>query len=110
MRPCLRWQYDFSVDVIVTPEDVIWCGPRRRPDGVQPAERGRNAMSGEQPVLWRKSTRSNGSGDCVSWAFLPNGTVCVRDDKDSDGPTLTFTRPEWLAFIAGVKDNEADPY
>jgi 5-formyltetrahydrofolate cyclo-ligase len=27
-------EHDFSVDLIVTPDEVIWCGPPRRPRGI----------------------------------------------------------------------------
>jgi 5-formyltetrahydrofolate cyclo-ligase len=29
-----EYQHDFSVDLIVTPDEVIECGPPRRPDGL----------------------------------------------------------------------------
>jgi hypothetical protein len=58
-------------------------------------------------VTWHKSTRSNGSGECVEIAELTNG-VAVRDSKDPAGPVLRFTRNEWLAFIGGAKDGEFD--
>ena len=44
---------------------------------------------GTARVTWRKSTRSNGSGDCVEVADL-GGAVGVRDSKDHDGPVLVF--------------------
>lgn len=47
-------------------------------------------------------------GGCVAVAFLPDGSIVVRDDKVTGGPTLTFTTEEWNAFIAGVKDAEFD--
>lgn len=28
--------HDFSVDVIVTPDDIMWCQPPRRPTGILP--------------------------------------------------------------------------
>jgi hypothetical protein len=58
------------------------------------------------PAPWRKSSHS-GEGDCVEWQVA--GThVAVRDSKNPDGPTLTFTHSEWRAFLAGVRDGEAD--
>lgn len=32
--------------------------------------------------------------------------VGVRDSKDQSGPTLTFTRDEWDAFLSGVHNGE----
>ena len=58
-------------------------------------------------VTWHKSTRSNGSGDCVEVAKLTDG-VAVRDSKDPNGPILTFAASEWLAFLAGARDGEFD--
>ena len=58
-------------------------------------------------AVWRKSSRSNGPSDCVSWADLGDA-VAVRDDKHPDGPVLVFTLGEWRAFVAGIKDGEGD--
>lgn len=57
--------------------------------------------------MWYKSSRS-GSGNCVEVAFDESAAVGVRDSKDPDGPTLSFTQAEWSAFIAGVKAGEFD--
>ncbi|SCL17941.1 protein of unknown function [Micromonospora pallida] len=47
---------------------------------------------------WFTSSRSTNNGDCVECALLPD-LVAVRDSKDPDGPVLTFTRPQWVAFL-----------
>lgn len=57
-------------------------------------------------ATWKKSTRSNGSGDCVETARLPDGTRAVRDSKNPDGPILTFTPGQWEAFVLGVKGDD----
>jgi hypothetical protein len=62
----------------------------------------------EARVTWKKSTRSNGSGDCVEVAQLQDGSRLVRDSKDPDGAILTFTPSEWRAFLDGAKDGEFD--
>ncbi|MER7419835.1 DUF397 domain-containing protein [Micromonospora peucetia] len=54
-------------------------------------------------VTWRKSTRSNGSGDCVEIADNLGGKVGLRDSKDPDGPALTFDRRAWSRFVSTVK-------
>ncbi len=56
---------------------------------------------------WRKSMRS-AQGDCVEVSYRSDeGTILVRDTKaDGNGPTRTFTRGEWSAFVAGVQDGE----
>ena len=48
------------------------------------------------------------NGGCVAVAADGDDLIIVRDDKNVDGPTLTFTAAEWDAFVAGVKDGEFD--
>ena len=55
---------------------------------------------------WRKSSRSNGQGQCVEIAFFGNGVIGVRDSKDTSGPVLTFNPGEWDAFVGSVHDGE----
>jgi hypothetical protein len=55
---------------------------------------------------WRKSTQSSGNGQCVEVAHLDE-VVAVRDSKNPDGPTLTFSGQTWAAFIRGLKDDSA---
>lgn len=58
-------------------------------------------------VAFRKSTRSGTDGACVEVGQCDCG-IKVRDSKDPDGTVLTFTHPEWTAFVAGVRDGEFD--
>jgi hypothetical protein len=51
-------------------------------------------------ITWRKSTASGASGDCVEVAFALE-YVLVRDSRDPLGPTLSFSRTKWTAFLAG---------
>lgn len=60
-------------------------------------------------VTWTKSTRSNGSGNCVETARLSDGSHAVRDSKNADGAILMFTTGEWRAFVDGVKRGDLDP-
>lgn len=65
-------------------------------------------------VAWRKSSWSTQNGSCVEAAAAlasKEGSqlvIAVRDSKDPGGPKLIFTRGEWDAFTAGVKDGEFD--
>lgn len=55
---------------------------------------------------WVTSTFS-ATLDCVE-VRCDGETILVRDTKDRDGGTLTFTRKEWKAFTSGVKADEFD--
>lgn len=54
-------------------------------------------------ALWRKSTRSNGSGACVEVAQNVPGIVAIRDSKDPEGPVLAVTPAGWASFAAEVR-------
>ncbi|MGH4018916.1 MAG: DUF397 domain-containing protein [Pseudonocardiaceae bacterium] len=47
-------------------------------------------------------------GNCVEAKLLPDGTVAVADTKNRNRDPHVFTRPEWTAFLAGVKAGEFD--
>jgi uncharacterized protein DUF397 len=57
---------------------------------------------------WRKSTFSNASGNCVEVAGLSDGSIAVRNSRDTSGPALVYTRAEIAAFLAGVRNGEFD--
>ncbi|MGH4022736.1 MAG: DUF397 domain-containing protein [Pseudonocardiaceae bacterium] len=52
-------------------------------------------------IGWRKSSYSGGSGGCVEVAAAPD-EVLVRDSKDPHGPTLAATTAQWRALLATV--------
>ncbi|WP_049655479.1 DUF397 domain-containing protein [Kitasatospora sp. MY 5-36] len=56
-----------------------------------------------QRAVWRKSTYSNGQGDCIEVADGVAGVVPVRDSKDPHGLALAFTAEAWRSFVAGVQ-------
>ena len=63
---------------------------------------------GESDQGWMTSTSSQGQ-DCVEWAFSADRQcVHVRHSQRPDSQFLEFTITEWRAFVAGVKNGEAD--
>ncbi|MEJ2579919.1 MAG: DUF397 domain-containing protein [Kineosporiaceae bacterium] len=70
-----------------------------------------NGISARQlhGVTWRKSGRSNSTGNCVEVAELDTeGDVAVRNSRDPEGPALVYTRAEIEALILGIKDGDFD--
>ncbi|WP_217198278.1 DUF397 domain-containing protein [Streptomyces buecherae] len=59
-------------------------------------------------VDWFKSSASEGVGNCVEVAGLPDGGVAMRNSRDASGPALVFTAAEVRAFLAGAKEGEFD--
>jgi hypothetical protein len=58
-------------------------------------------ISGE--LNWFTSSYSNGEGSCVEFAATPEGTAKVRDTKDREVGTHSFTQAGWSTFVQGVK-------
>jgi Domain of unknown function (DUF397) len=63
-------------------------------------------MDSEQHVAWRRARKCD-TGACVEWARVGK-TFMLRDSKNSDGPTLTFTSDAWTTFVQGVRDGDFD--
>ena len=55
---------------------------------------------------WRAARHCEGGG-CIEIA-IGGDHVVVRRSADPDGPHVTLTRDEWLAFVGGVKDGDFD--
>jgi hypothetical protein len=55
---------------------------------------------------WRVSRLCH-TGNCVRVAVSGNNIV-LGDSKLPDGPVLSYTRDEWVAFVEGVKLGDFD--
>jgi hypothetical protein len=55
---------------------------------------------------WRTATAS-GAQNCVQ-VKSKDGMIVVRNSRLADGPFLSYTRDEWLAFLDGAKKGEFD--
>ncbi|AXU14528.1 DUF397 domain-containing protein [Streptomyces clavuligerus] len=52
---------------------------------------------------WRKSSYSNGNGNCVEVRLTP-GTVAARDSKVTRGPEVTVGGRTWSTFVRALQD------
>ncbi|TLF77308.1 DUF397 domain-containing protein [Nocardia cyriacigeorgica] len=57
-------------------------------------------------AVWRKSTRSSGSKECVEVAFVDGNHVGVRDSKNPTGPALVFAPTAWNAFTTALSSGK----
>ncbi len=57
-------------------------------------------------AAWRKSRHSVNAQNCIEVADLDGAGRAVRDSKNPNGPTLTFTATGWAAFTAGMRSGD----
>lgn len=70
-----------------------------------------DSWDGLDRAVWKKSSRSTYSGNCVETAEFPDGIIGMRDTKQSElpgRPVLRFTRSAWHSFVLGVRAGEFD--
>jgi hypothetical protein len=63
------------------------------------------------PNEWRKASACNGASACVEVrepSEETGGMWQIRDSKNPDGPVMSYSHEEWVAFTAGVRDGEFD--
>jgi hypothetical protein len=54
---------------------------------------------------WRKSTHSNGSGDCIEVGHTP-GRIAIRDTKDhGNGPVLHLHPADWRRLTTAIRNS-----
>lgn len=63
-----------------------------------------NVVLSSEP-LWRKSSLSGGTGNCVEFAAIDE-LVLVRDSGDPAGVHLRFTHAQWRCFLDAVRLGE----
>jgi 20S proteasome alpha/beta subunit len=64
------------------------------------------STSTSEPDFWRTATMSGG-GNCVQ-VKSKDGMVIIGNSRLSEGPFLSYTRDEWVAFLDGAKKGEFD--
>jgi hypothetical protein len=64
-------------------------------------------MGESADIRWRRPGKCAGESTCVEVAFTGD-QVLVRNSEAADGPITAFSRAEWAAFVAAVKNDEFD--
>jgi Domain of unknown function (DUF397) len=56
--------------------------------------------------VWRTSSHTADSGNCIEVGRNHRESIIVRDSKDRDGLRLAFNSVEWKEFIRRVANGE----
>ena len=65
-------------------------------------------VSSHNPFAAEGFKLSSFTHKCCCVAVRVGEMVEVRDTKNPEGPTLSFNKDEWKAFVSGIKNNEFD--
>jgi hypothetical protein len=57
---------------------------------------------------WFKASKSANDNSCVEMREDKDGMMRVRDSKNKNGASLSFTSAEWQAWLNGAKNGEFD--
>lgn len=57
-------------------------------------------------VAWRVARDCDG-GSCIRVA-PHKGMIVIGDTKNPDGPVLSYSHDEWLAFVKGIRQGDFD--
>lgn len=60
-------------------------------------------------ATWERTMREDGTPGALEIGYGRNELVALRMAEDPDGDILIYTKDEWDAFVAGVRDGEFDP-
>ncbi|WP_171172135.1 DUF397 domain-containing protein [Streptomyces sp. I05A-00742] len=62
-------------------------------------------------MIWRKSSHSNSSTECLEVAEAIPGLIRIRDSKRSGDPTLIITAntATWTAFLSSLRADNPLP-
>jgi hypothetical protein len=56
--------------------------------------------------MWRKSSWSYGSGQCIEVATPSSNRIAVRDSKNAQSAVLSFSSAQWNAFVASIQSGK----
>lgn len=57
-------------------------------------------------LAWRVARHCDG-GSCIRVA-PHKGMIVIGDTKNPDGPVLSYSHDEWLAFVKGIRQGDFD--
>jgi hypothetical protein len=60
-------------------------------------------MSNRSPLVWRRSSYSNGGGNCVELAYVPGDRIGVRDSKNPAAGPILVPRSGLITLLRAVK-------